>query len=393
MPPRPRASRPFRIGVITDEHIGLTSDRKGGFGWATEQLGRLFRARPELGVELTILHCQRLHAGAPRPAEIEGVSLRWRQDGRLGRFPLNGPRLDLLLCIDYRPNYRIALLQWPLTPVVLWVRDPWDRHSHAALETLRTPGHPDTPPPGVSPPDHRSFRQIWRWSRWLRRPLVFGTTAAFLRARVPDAYDIPAPDIALLPNPLSFATDDIPRAERPTVLFLGRLDPVKRPWLFVELARSFPDAEFLMAGQNHFTGRGSWQPENLPPNLRLLGHVAGAAKREALGRSWLLVNTSIHEGLPVSAQEALACGLPMVSTLDCDGIASRFGVFVGEFPGEGWDALPPLRTAVGRLLADHAERERLSAAGRRWARETHNPDAFLAAFRTLAARAGRPLPA
>jgi hypothetical protein len=92
-------------------------------------------------------------------------------------------------------------------------------------------------------------------------------------------------------------------------------------------------------------------------------------------------------------QEALACGLPLLSTLDQEGTASRFGIFVGEHGGDGSTALPALRAGLARLLSDPTERQRLGEAGRQWARRTHNPETFLAAFRGLAARVGRPLPA
>jgi len=229
-------------------------------------------------------------------------------------------------------------------------------------------------------------------SRWLRRRLCFATTAAFLRPRVPSAYAISSIEISLLPNPLSLSGTGVPKTERPSVLFLARMDPVKRPWLFVELARAFPEADFLMVGQNHFTGPGSWQPSGLPANVRMLGHVAGEEKRRVIASSWVLVNTSVHEGLPVSVLEALACAVPLLSTLDPEAIASRFGVFAGRHEGDGHAALPALREGLRRLLYDPAERRRLGEAGRDWVRRTHNPEAFSTSFHELARRAGRPLP-
>jgi len=389
---RSTARRPLRLGIVSDEHLGVARDRKGGFAWATQQVAQLFRDHPEFGVRTEILHCARLHLGAERPAEIDGVPVRWRQDGRFGLFPRGGRGIDLLLSIDYQTTYRIAFIQWPRTPVIFWVRDPWDSNAHAELCGVRVPGQPDVQAQSTIPPNHRSMHQVWLLSRLLFRKLIFGSTADFLRARVPNAYAIPMPEIFRLPNPLAIDPAGIEKTPRPSVLFLARLFPVKRPWLFVELARAFPDADFFVAGHIHDEGPGGWQPGSLPPNIRLLGHVSGEAKRRLIASSWVLVNTSAHEGLPVSVQEALACGVPLLSTLDPDGTASRFGIFVGHHHGDGMAALPALSAGLARLLSDHAERERLGEAGRRWVTETHNPAAFLAAFRSLAARAGRPLP-
>lgn len=390
-PTPPLDLRPVTLGIVTDEHLSLSQSRKGGFGWASQQVANYFRDFPELRVEPVIVNCERTH-GAPVPDTIDGVRSLWRKGGRLGRIANGDVRFDLLLFIDYRPNYRIAFLQWPRTPAIVWVRDPWSSAEHREIATLRIPGQPDVDPQGVRPPDHRSLRRIWQLSRLLGRSLQFATTAQFLRARVSDAYAIPEPPIALLPNLLSIDSGTTPRSTRPSVLFLARMDPVKRPWLFVELARRFPEVDFRIAGKNHFTGPGSWQPTDLPPNVHLLGHLDGEEKRRVIASSWVLINTSIHEGLPVSIQEALACGVPLLSTLDPERTASRFGIFVGKFAGDGREALTPLTEGLRRLLDDAELRNRLGEAGRTWAKETHNPSAFFASFSRLARNAGIHLP-
>jgi glycosyltransferase involved in cell wall biosynthesis len=170
------------------------------------------------------------------------------------------------------------------------------------------------------------------------------------------------------------------------------LDPVKRPWVFSELARSFPEVEFVFAGKPHFHGPRTWEPSASPPNVVFAGHVEGEEKRRLIASSWVLVNTSIHEGLPVSVQESLACGVPLLSTLDPEGLASRFGVFVGQFSGDGMDALPPLREGMRRLLGDHAWRRRLGAEGRAWLLDHHTPERFLRRFQEEAAALGRKAP-
>ena len=117
-------------------------------------------------------------------------------------------------------------------------------------------------------------------------------------------------------------------------MFLARLDPYKRPWLFVELARAFPDAEFVMVGQSHFSGPGSWEPPTRR-DLRLAGNLSGEEKLRELDAAWVLVNSSPHEALAVSFQEALASRTPLLACVDTEGVVSRFGVSVGPVPGDG----------------------------------------------------------
>ncbi len=97
----------------------------------------------------------------------------------------------------------------------------------------------------------------------------------------------------------------------------------------------------------------------------------------------MLVNTSVHEALAVSLQEALAARTPLLSCVDAEGIASRFGIYAGRHPGDGLAALPGLRSGLGRLLADDTLRARLGEDGRAWIRGRHTPTHFLDAFRAL----------
>src|SRR4029079_11879393 len=67
------------------------------------------------------------------------------------------------------------------------------------------------------------------------------------------------------------------------------------------------------------------------PNLEMPGHVdqfASGAVASALNESWILVNTAVREGLPNAFLEAAAHGCAILSAVDPDGFASRFGVKV-----------------------------------------------------------------
>ena len=140
-----------------------------------------------------------------------------------------------------------------------------------------------------------------------------------------------------------------------------------------------------MLGRAHFAGPGSWLPTRLPPNVAVLGHVDGASKRSVLGSASMIVNTSIHESLPISFLEALHCGTPIVSCQDPEGVTSRFGRYVGRVDGSGLDSLDTFADAIESLLDDEELRLRLGAEGRAWARTNHTPGRFLEAFATLAA--------
>jgi glycosyltransferase involved in cell wall biosynthesis len=196
-------------------------------------------------------------------------------------------------------------------------------------------------------------------------------------------------EVTMLPNIIDIEPGEVIKSAKPTVIFLARLDPYKRPWLFAELARYFPEVEFIFLGQAHFRGEGAWEPKALPDNVKVLGHVDGDKKVGILSAAWVLVNTSIHEGLAVSFLEALRCETPLLSCVDPQNVVSRFGIYVGRCDGSGMEAIPKFVEGLTRLLENGELRLRLGKEGAAWVRETHNKKRFLAAFFELIARVTR----
>jgi glycosyltransferase involved in cell wall biosynthesis len=382
----------MRVGVVSNEFfdasLGVSLGRMGGFGWAARQVVRYFRRAPEHGVDVVYLS-RRHNKSTARELVAHGTRLILRSEDWLDYARrVRAERLDLLLTIDYRPNYHGLLRLLPRTPVIVWVRDPRVPRDAARISSIRIPEAPETPPQGLKDLDCTSLAGVVRCSRWLRRPVLFATPAPSLAAKIPETYGVDPPHVAFLPNIVEIE----PTAEkspRPSVVFLGRLDPYKRPWIFVELARLFPSVEFLMLGKAHFDGKGAWEPRALPPNLRALGHVGDEEKSRRLASAWALVNTSLHEGLAVSLLEALACETPPIASVDPEGVLSRFGVLVEGAEGDGLAALPRFASGLEHLLGDAALRAHLGREGRRWVSSTHSADRFGEAFGTLIRRARR----
>jgi len=63
--------------------------------------------------------------------------------------------------------------------------------------------------------------------------------------------------------------------------------------------------------------------------------VTEEEKNRILDRSWILLNTSVREGLPITFLEAAAHGVSIIAPVDPDEYASKFGTFVpnGDFVG------------------------------------------------------------
>lgn len=93
-----------------------------------------------------------------------------------------------------------------------------------------------------------------------------------------------------------------------SIVFVGRLHPVKRPDRFVQLAAQFPDRNFCVFGDGELRA----ELESVAPT-----NVTFAGFAEQPEQIWqnadLCVICSDAEGLPLSALEAMAHGVPVAS--------------------------------------------------------------------------------
>jgi glycosyltransferase involved in cell wall biosynthesis len=381
--------RPLRLGVVTDEFFDLQLGRMGGFGWAARQLSVLFGEESPRRVEVVYLASQLNAEGARTEATAHGSRVILRRSTRLANMlAARRERIDLLLTIDYNLSHSVWIRSLPRTPCIVWVRDPRTPADAEKIYTLRIPDAPDEEPQGLHCYDGGSLARIARESVWFGRKLLFATPAPHLAARCEATYGFEPWEMRLLPNAIKLRGTGQPKSRRPTAVFLGRVDPIKRPWLFTALAARFPEVEFLILGQPHFHGPGAWAPRNPPPNVRMLGHVDEDEKRAILSAAWVTVNTSIHEALAVSLIESLACGAPLLSCQDPGFVVSRHGVYTGRFDGDGMQGLDAFSHGLQRLLDAPALREELAGSGGEWVRATHCRPRFFERFDELRRLAG-----
>jgi len=166
-----------------------------------------------------------------------------------------------------------------------------------------------------------------------------------------------------LPNPTEIPNHQPQKSTEPTILFLARWDPEKRPCLFFEIARKMPSFHFVCAGKSHNNALDVKLRRIAKeiPNLECPGHID---PKEALEKSWILVNCSAKESLPVSFLEACAYKCAIVSCNDPDGFASNFGIYIR-------DSVEDYVHAITYLIAHEDKLAERSEAGYKYVKETH----------------------
>lgn len=318
-----------------------------------------------------------------RPIGLDNQEQVFHQYGDLLQ-QLN-PRL--MISIDWYPSYAIPAYALSDTPLLIWIHDPRDRKEWQQIA-------------GV--PDELKFRQIdsadalvalakeksvsikrlLSLQRRLNRKIIFATTARTLVPRAERTYEIGPISAYWLPNPIEMPAlnDAVEESERPTLLYLGRMDAVKRPWVAFELARRHPEVEVQIAGQAHIRElMEPWlQRYAEVPNLKFLGHVDGEQKDLLIRRCWGILNTSIHEAEPVSFLEAFAYGKCVISCHDPDQEVTNYGYYTGEVLGEGLDeeGIQKFSEQVRRLIGDREARHEKGRRARKDMLANHSFESF-----------------
>lgn len=234
---------------------------------------------------------------------------------------------------------------------------------------------------GIRVAEKRSGFRLWldRATDWMvaRHVCVSQDVAGFSAAR----GGLPVSKICVIPNGVDaarlgeapradLAQFGIPPASR-TLLFVGRLDPQKGPFVLLAAAKDllarYSDLHVLLVGEGPLGEKlRAWvAKENLPSRI----HFAGRRNDvPSLFRAAdLFVLPSLWEGLPNVVLEAMAAGVPVVATR-VEGVSDllidgRTGLIVPP------DSAADLGEAIDRLLVDPDHARQMARNAQHFVRE------------------------
>lgn len=169
------------------------------------------------------------------------------------------------------------------------------------------------------------------------------------------------------------------------ILFAGRLDPVKRPKLLVEIASQMKDVDkvrFVVAGDG---------PEE--PALKEAARRAGVFDRfDFLGfvpdmaplfaEAAVVLIPSSEEGVPLVLMEAFASARPVIAS-DVGALREILDEETGVLIRRGRREAEEFATALRRLLGDSTRRAEMGQAARRKVERSYDKQKMLQAYRDL----------
>jgi glycosyltransferase involved in cell wall biosynthesis len=123
--------------------------------------------------------------------------------------------------------------------------------------------------------------------------------------------------------------------DKPFILFMGRLNPIKGPDLllnaFIEIADKYPEVNLVFAGPDSgllLNLKKFVNDNELKGRVFFLGYLGGNEKSQAYHAAELLVIPSRHEAMSIVVLEAGICGCPVMFTDKC-GLSEVLGAGAG----------------------------------------------------------------
>jgi len=182
----------------------------------------------------------------------------------------------------------------------------------------------------------------------------------------------------LCPGPESLVQRPPPAPGRGRVLWMGRLAEVKRPDLLLDLAESCPELSFDLVGPGDDAyARRLRARAARAANVTVHGGVTRPDTVRFYEAASALVCTSDREGFPNTFLEAWSHGVPVVSTVDPDGLIAERGL------GAVGPDVPSLAAALRGLLAEPGRWRAASESSRDYYRANHSVEHVLTRFERL----------
>ncbi|AWY45157.1 group 1 glycosyl transferase [Glaesserella parasuis 29755] len=364
----------IKVALLINEYFGAIGTGFGGYGFLARRLVAKYINSSDIQVDVLLKTTSRKLGMFARKHNIDGINVyeipkkkwfatRW----------LKKQNYDVYLSIETTFDLPIILEPNINKKLVFWIQDPRPMSDWDEIQTVKL-----FPEPCYY--DQAAYDRVHKL--YIDKRIKFISQGYFLNDKAKELYNLaPDVDIQYLPNPIEidpdFTVQTYPKKNH--IIFLGRIESVKRGWIFCEIAKQCPEYEFHMLGQTFYDAERNSeilsQYKDIP-NLHFAGHVDGIEKNDFLKNAKILVNTSIHEALPISFLEALSYGTLIVSNQNPEDLTSKFGVYTGQVLGDGFDSISKYVQGIRYLIENDNIRQQLAEQAVQYITEIHSISRF-----------------
>lgn len=373
----------IKVGLIIDEFFGAAETAYGGYGFLARKYIAKYLPNEDIEIDVLIGKAHKKYLGKyfSENYRVDDTNLyRLPRNKYAAQLWLKKKKYDVYLSIELTYSYVLENELDINKKLILWIQDPRPLYDWDEINTVQLF-------PEKSYYDQKIYDLVNNWYKDNR--VKFISQGYFLNQKAIDLYNLNADvDIQYLPNPIdidhSFHLSTYEKKD--IIIFLGRIESVKRGWLFCEIAKQMPQYEFYVIGQTFREKKENLlimkDYENIE-NLFFTGHLDGEDKFKFLKDAKILVNTSIHEALPVSFLEALSYGTVLVSNRNPENLTSQFGAYVGDVLGDGFDKVNLFVNAIQELMLDDTRRNLLAQAAIDYIKDRHSVERFVPDMRNV----------
>lgn len=370
----------MKIALLIDEYFGGANTAFGGYGF----LARYYIAKYINGhdIELNVILGQSRKIHEVEENIVDNVKIyRLPAKSNIIKNWLRKQNYDLFCSIELtNPSYKI-LRYVKHKNLLLWIQDP---RPESVWKKIRETMSLALDPCIVDSRVPRLIRKLYRQNR-----VKFISQGISLIPLAEKLYNVNlTQNTKVVRNPINIDYNfkfDL-KAKKQQVIFLGRLEPQKRAWIFCEIAKNLPQYEFIVLGRFFRDEEKNKKLlenyiDNGINNLHFKGLVEGDEKMKIIKESRLLINTSIWEGIPISWLEALQYGTLIVSDLNNENLPSNFGKFIGTFNGDGFDSVDKFCKEIVEMMTDDSLYESKALQAIDYVRANHGVETFINSFK------------
>lgn len=374
----------IKVGLLVEEFYDKDLGGYGGYGILAREYIAKYLVSEEIEIEIEVI----IGSNSKKESKTimrDGIKIHYLPKNYSSKFDIDfiylskvkkffkEQKFDIYMSIEMSKIAYEVLKREKNKKLILWVQDPRPKYDWEEIKSVSISNEYNSYLNYYSKWEERIQKLLKKLN--IENRLILISQGEYLKKKAKDLYKLPENiEIKYFPNPIKIQNRVNFDLKKDSVIFLGRLTPVKRPWIYFELAKLFPEKVFYVCGQGDEINEMLEKYKNVK-NLKFMGHVSGEQKDKLLKEAKVLVNTSIHEAIPVSFLEAISYGLKILSCQNPDDITANNGYFTGTVLGDGYEDIEKFQKGLKYCFDNYNESEILESIKK--IRENHNLEKFI----------------